>query len=172
MDLGIPTRPDTPETTTADGFAPVPATLPLWERTMQRAQAAERMGQVAMALAYQQQALALSLRVLQQSPPAGREDDCIAAIVISHLNVADLQAQAADIDASARLLCRVHALLQGLLTDGRHGIALRQAAGRHRREILAALLDHLRSHGPHSAIAEALASSESLESLPSGPPHH
>ncbi|WP_298213582.1 hypothetical protein [Acidovorax sp.] len=153
MDLGTHTSPHTP----FDSSAPVPATLPLWERTMRRAQAAERMGQAAMALAYQQQALALSLRVLEQSPPPGREDDCIAAVVVSHLNVADLQAQAAEIDACARLLCQAHALLQGLLTDGRRGIALRQAAWRHRREILSALQDHLRSHGPHPAIAEALA---------------
>lgn len=154
MDLGTHTSPYIPVDSVV---SPVPATLPLWERTMRRAQAAERMGQAAMALGYQQQALALSLRVLQQSPPVGREDDCIAAIVVSHLNVADLQAQAADLNASARLLCRAHALLQGLLTDGRHRIALRQAAWRHRREVLAALQDHLRSHGPHPAIAEALA---------------
>lgn len=154
MDLGTP-QPS--QSTPASRFPPAPATLPLWERTMQRAHAAERLGQVAMALAYQQQALALSLRVLQQVPPVGREDDCVAALVVSHLNVADWQAQAAELDAAAHLRCRVHALLQGLLADGRHSPALREAAVRHSRETLAALFAHVAHHGPHPAIALALA---------------
>ena len=78
---------------------------------MQRARAAVQMGQMAMALAFEQQALALALRLVQQTPPAGREDDCIAALVVSHLNVADLQVQAAEPDAAARLLGRAHGLL-------------------------------------------------------------
>ena len=71
---------------------------------MQRARAAVQMGQMAMALAFEQQALALALRLVQQTPPAGREDDCIAALVVSHLNVADLQVQAAEPDVIARVL--------------------------------------------------------------------
>ena len=54
MDLGSP-QPS--QSTPASSFPPAPATLPLWERTMQRARGAARVGQVAMALAYQQQAL-------------------------------------------------------------------------------------------------------------------
>ncbi len=159
MDLmGATTHPHTPDcTATSAGVLPVPATLPQWERAMQRARAAGQMGQMAMALAFEQQALALALRLLQQTPPAGREDDCIAALVVSHLNVADLQVQAAAPDAAARLLCRVHGLLQDLVADGQCGAALRQAALRHGRETHAALLAHVRSHGPHPAIAEALA---------------
>ncbi len=153
MDLGTP-QPS--QSTPASSCPPAPATLPLWERTMQRARGAA--GQGAMALAYQQQALALSLRVLQQVPPAGREDDCVAALVVSHLNVADLQAQAAELDAAAHLLCRAHALVLGLLADGRHSPALRQAALRHSRETLAALFAYVAHHGPHPAIAQALAS--------------
>ncbi len=97
------------------------------------------------------------MRLVQQTPPAGREDDCIAALVVSHLNVADLQVQAAEPDAAARLLGRAHGLLQSLVADGRCGAALRQAAWRHGRETHAALLAHVRSHGPHPAIAQALA---------------
>ncbi|MFN3440661.1 MAG: hypothetical protein ACK41V_23405 [Acidovorax sp.] len=159
MDLGTP-HPS--QSHSASSFSPAPATLPLWERTMQRARGAARLGQMAMSLAYQQQALALSLRVLQQVPPAGREDDCVAALVVSHLNVADLQAQAAELDAAAHLRCRAHALVQGLLADGRHSPALRQAAVRHSRETFAALLAHAAHHGPHPAIAQALASPRGL----------
>ena len=154
MDLGTP-QPS--QSTHASSFPPAPATLPLWERTMQRARAAGQMGQMAMALAFEQQALALALRLVQQTPPAGREDDCIAALVVSHLNVADLQVQAAEPDAAARLLGRAHGLLQSLVADGRCGAALRQAAWRHGRETHAALLAHVRSHGPHPAIAQVLA---------------
>lgn len=159
MDLmGTPTHPHTPDCAAAStGLPPVPATLPQWERTMQRARAAGHMGQMVMALAFEQQALALALRLVQQTPPAGREDDCIAALVVSHLNVADLQVQAAEPDAAARLLSRAHGLLQSLVADGRCGTALRQAAWRHGRETHAALLAHVRSHGAHPAIAQALA---------------
>lgn len=78
--------------------------------------------------------------------------------MVSHLNVADLQAQAAELDAAAHLRCRAHALVLGLLADGRHNPALRQAAVRHSRETLAALFAHVADHGPHPAIAQALAS--------------
>lgn len=158
MDLGTSTAP---LNLSLSSFNGVPATLPLWERTLQRALAAERMGQATMALAYQQRALALSLRVLQQLPPAGREDDCVAALVVSHLNVAELQAQAAETDAAARLLCRAHMILHELLSSGRHSTALRQAAWRHRREILAGLMAHVREHGLHPAITQALANARS-----------
>lgn len=158
MDLEFPTRTDTADcAATSASVAQPPATLPQWERAMQRARAAGQMGQMVMALALEQQALALSLRLVQQTPPAGREDDCIAALVVSHLNVADGQVQAADPDAAARLLSRAHGLLQSLVADGRAGAALRQAALRHGRETHAALLAHVRSHGPHPAISQVLA---------------
>lgn len=154
MDFGTPQPSQSPP---ASSVPPTPATLPQWERAMQRARAAGQMGQMAMALAFEQQALALALRLVQQTPPAGREDDCIAALVVSHLNVADLQVQAAEPDAAARLLSSAHGLLQSLMADGRGSVALRQAAWRHGRETHAALFAHVRSHGLHPAIAQALA---------------
>lgn len=109
-----------------------------------------------MALAYQQQALVLALRIVQ-APPAGREDDCIAALVVSHLNLADLQAEAGALDASAQLLCSVHATLLGLMADGSQGTALQRAAWRHSRESHAALLRHVQAHGPHPDTTAVLA---------------
>lgn len=139
-----------------DALAPEPATLAHWERTLQRANAALHMDQPVMALAYQQQALVLALRIVQ-APPAGREDDCIAALVVSHLNLADLQAEAGALEASAQLLCSVHATLLGLMADGSQGTALQQAAWRHSRETHAALLRHVQAHGTHPDIAAVLA---------------
>ena len=138
------------------GPVPTSATLADWERLMRRAGAALHMQQWRMALGYQRQALAVALGIAHH-PPAGREDDCVAALVVSHLNLAELQVQAAEPDAAACLLGRAHGLLQSLVADGRCGAALRQAAWRHGRETHAALLAHVRSHGPHPAIAQALA---------------
>lgn len=139
----------------------LPVTPERWERAMRSAQAAERMGQIPMALAYQQQALALSLRLLQQPPP-GREDDCMAALVVSHQNVAELLAQAAALNESARMLCRAHHLLLGLMADAEAGTALQQAAWRHSRQTHAALLAYVQAHGAHPAIARALAAATAL----------
>ena len=73
MDLmGTPSHPHTPDcAATTAGLLPVPATLPQWERTMQRARAAGQMGQMAMALAFEQQALALALRLCSKRPRRG-----------------------------------------------------------------------------------------------------
>jgi len=146
-----------------------PATLARWEHAMRSARAARELGQLRLAAACQHQALALSLRLLEQAPPPGREDDCVAALVVSHLNLADLQAQAAALDDAAQLLCRAHALLLGLMADARHGTPLRQAAWRHSRETHAALLQHLRAHGPHPAISKTLAAAQ--EAHTAGLPH-
>jgi hypothetical protein len=140
-----------------------PATLARWQHAVQRARAAQQMGQWRMAAACQHQALALSLRLLERTPPPGREDDCVAAVVVSHLNVADLQVQAGAVDDATQILCRAHAVLLGLMADARHGPALQQAAWRHSRETHAALLRHVQAHGAHPSITQALASARVVE---------
>ncbi|EJE49970.1 hypothetical protein PMI14_05540 [Acidovorax sp. CF316] len=160
MDLRHASSPSI-ATTARDALAPEPATLAHWERTLQRANAALHMEQPVMALAYQQQALVLALRIVQ-APPAGREDDCIAALVVSHLNLADLQAEAGALDASAQLLCSVHATLLGLMADGSQGTALQRAAWRHSRESHAALLRHVQAHGPHPDTTAVLAAASGV----------
>lgn len=144
-----------------DALAPEPATLAHWERTLQRANAALRLGQPVMALAYQQQALVIVLRIAQD-PPVGREDDGIAALVVSHLNLADLQAEAGALEECTQLLCSVHATLLGLMADGSQGSALQQAAWRHSRETHAALLRHVQAHGAHPDITAVLAAASGV----------
>ena len=92
------------------GPVPTSATLADWERLMRRAGAALHMQQWRMALGYQRQALAVALGIAHH-PPAGREDDCVAALVVSHLNLAELSQEAAAPTESARLLCQAHATL-------------------------------------------------------------
>ena len=101
-------------------WGPVPATVTLadWERLMRRAGAALQMQQWRMALGYQRQALAVALGIAHQ-PPAGREDDCVAALVVSHLNLADLSQEAAAPGESARLLCHAHAAASRLAPQPR-----------------------------------------------------
>ncbi|BEP91983.1 hypothetical protein GmRootA79_03670 [Acidovorax sp. A79] len=145
-----------------------PATLARWQHAVQRARAAQQTGQWRMATAYQHQALALSLRLLEHTPPPGREDDCVAAVVVSHLNVADLRVQAGAVDDATQILCRAHAVLLGLMADARHGAGLQQAAWRHSRETHAALLRHVQAHGAHPSVTQALASAH----LAHGPGPH
>lgn len=160
MDLRHASSPFT-ATSVRDTLAPEPATLAHWERALQRANAALHMGQPVMALAYQQQALVLALRIAQ-APPSGREDDCIAALVVSHLNLADLQAEAGAVEEGAQLLCRIHTLLLGLMADAGHGSTLQQAAWRHSRETHAALLGHGQAHGAHPDITAVLAAASGV----------
>lgn len=140
-----------------------PAVLTRWQHAAQRARSAQQLGQWRMATAYQHQALALSMQLLEHSPPAGHEDDCVAAVVVSHLNVADLQWQAGALEDSIQTLCRAHSVLLGLMADARHGTALQQAAWHHSRETLAALLRHVHDHGPHPAITQALAAARGVD---------
>lgn len=137
--------------------------LARWQQAVQRARAAQQMGQPRMAMAYQHQALALSLQLLEHAPPAGREDDAVAAAVVSHLNVADLQVQAGALEDATQTLCRAHTVLLGLMADARRGAALQQAAWRHSRETHAALLRHAQDHGAHPAIAQALAAARVVD---------
>lgn len=166
MDTGLHPRPHRPADTPHQ-----PATLTRWQHAAQRARSAQQLGQWRMAMAYQHQALALSLQLLERTPPAGHEDDCIAAAVVSHLNVADLQAEAGALADAAQVLCRAHALLLSLMADARHGAALQQAAWRHSRETHAALLRHVQSHGAQPLITQTLSSARVVHAA-GGAGHH
>lgn len=140
------------------GPVPTSATLADWERLMRRAGAALHMQQWRMALGYQRQALAVALGIAHH-PPAGREDDCVAALVVSHLNLAELSQEATAPTESARLLCQAHATLLAWMAEPSATPALQQAAWRHSRETHAALLRHVAQHGPQTDITRLLQSS-------------
>lgn len=151
MDTGVYTSPHSPATSPQESVS-----LTRWQRAAGRARAAQQMGQWRIAAKYHHQALALALCLLEPPTPPGREDDCVAAVVVSHLNVADLLAHAAATDDAAQCLCRAHTVLLGLMADARHGPALQQAAWRHSRETHAALLNHVQAYGAHPSIAQTL----------------
>jgi len=160
MDTGLLASPHRPAATHHQ-----PATLTRWQHAAQRARSAQQLGQWRMAMAYQHQALALSLQLLEHTPPVGHENDCIAAAVVSHLNVADLQAEAGELEEATQVLCRAHTLLLSLMADARHGVALQQAAWRHSRETHAALLCHVQAHGAHPLITHTLAAAHAVHAV-------
>ncbi|RYX98110.1 MAG: hypothetical protein EOO28_00825 [Comamonadaceae bacterium] len=136
-----------------------PPSLAQWDRVMRHAQVAAGMSQGVLALAGSWEALSIA-KQLCANPPPGRADDCVAALVVSHHNLADLQLEAGTPDLAAGQLCHAHETLLALMQDTPSGAnlptELRQAAWRHSRETHAGLLRYLAEHGPHPAISRAL----------------
>jgi len=129
-----------------------------WHAVMARGVSAARQGQLVLALASYQQALGIVRALLRRPSPglAARADDCVAALVVSFHNLAELQADAGGSDLAAAQLAGAHEALMRLLCDPTACHALHQAALRHSRETHAGLLRHLGEHGPHPAITRAL----------------
>lgn len=129
-----------------------------WHTIMARGVCAARQGQLVLALASYQQALSIVRALLRQPSPdvAERADDCVAALVVSFHNLAELQADAGGSDLAAAQLASAHEMLMRLLCDPTVCSALHQAALRHSRETHAGLLRHLSEYGPHPAIVRAL----------------
>ncbi|BAN25750.1 hypothetical protein [Caballeronia insecticola] len=133
--------------------------LPLWEAAMRQAMKAERESRIALAAAGYERALSVALRLIE-APPAARTDDCLAALVVSHHNLADLRVAQGDLDSAAHLLGRAHAVLVALSLAVDRPAALRQAALRHSRETYVALIRHIARHGPHPHITRAIADAD------------
>ncbi|WP_295958448.1 hypothetical protein [Rhodoferax sp.] len=127
-----------------------PASLTQWEALVQRGTHAVQAGHPELALFSFHQALAIAQDLLDV-PPAELTDDCLAALVVSHHNLADLYAQAQLLEAAAQHLCRAHRTLLALQHSPAHGLAWR-----HSRETHTALLLHQRAWGPHPDITALL----------------
>lgn len=138
-----------------DGSSSASASLPLWETITRESLIAERDGQIVFALAGYRRALSIA-RQLIDTPPPGRVEDCVAALVVSCHNLADLHAGQGDLDLAAGHLSRVHETLIALLLDTGRDPVLQQAAVRHSRETHMALIGHVSRHGPDPLITRAL----------------
>lgn len=162
---------DTDHRSQADAAFAGKPTLLEWQSEMRRGQGAALRGQMVLALASYQQAAAMA-RSLVAEPPEGRADDCVAALVVAHLNLADLLAEEGGVEMAALQRCRVHEALMELLQGG--SIAngeLQRAALRHSRETHASLLLHLSEHGTDPAILRALHSGCMALAVGDGPAH-
>ena len=84
-------------------------------------------------------------------------DAAVAAFVVAHHNMADLQLREARIDEAATLLCIAHERLQATISDENIAQALRQTALRHSRQTLSELLHFSQKYGNHPKVAAMLA---------------
>lgn len=138
-----------------EGLSSTGPNLPMWETITRESLIAEREGQSVLALAGYRRALSIA-RQLIDAPPAGRAEDCVAALVVSCHNLADLHAAQGDLELAAEHLSRAHEALIALLLDTQREPALQQAAIRHSRETHMALIGHVSRHGPDPLITRAL----------------
>ncbi|MFT4066510.1 DUF2753 family protein [Paraburkholderia sp.] len=129
--------------------------LSQWETVTRQAIAAAREAGAGPALAGYEQALSIA-RQLIAAPPSGRAEDCVAALVVSYHNLADLHVEQGDADTAASHLCRAHEALIALMLNADRTASLRQAALRHSRETHFALISHVARHGPHPLVTRAL----------------
>ncbi|MBY4673877.1 DUF2753 domain-containing protein [Burkholderia multivorans] len=140
-----------------DGLPSRDVSLSLWETVTRQAIATARATGAGSALLSYERALLIA-RQLLVAPPPGRAEDCVAALVVSHHNLADLHFEYGDVDTAASHLCCAHEALLALILNSDRDISLRQAALRHSRETHLALISHVSTHGPHPLITRALRS--------------
>jgi hypothetical protein len=129
--------------------------LQLWQAVMQAAIAASRTAQALPALQGYQRALAIAHRLIEQ-PPHQRADDCVAALVVSYHNLADLHIERGEIESAISHLCAAHQTLIKLFLDPNRDKDMQQAALRHSRETYIALLSNISAHGPHPHLTHTL----------------
>ena len=125
----------------ADPNAPPapPTPLQAWEQRMQRAQALWQNGEQEFALAQLVQAIPLAHQLLRSPYLTVQPDDYLAAWVVTHLWIAELLAERQQLPAALDYLCDAHTALLGL-GDSTEVSLLQQAAWRHQRETVQALL--------------------------------
>ncbi len=157
--------------TLATGGSPVRnPSLSQWETVTRQAIAVARETGVGAALADYEQALSIA-RQLFVAPPPGRAEDCVAALVVSCHNLADLHIEHGDADTAASYLCRAHETLISLLLDADRTASLRQAALRQSRATHLALVSHVAAHGPHPLITRVMRMGCLVLNV-DGPTHH
>lgn len=132
---------------------------------MQRAQTLWERGEPEWALAQLVQAIPLTHQLLRSPYLSVQPDDYLAAWVVTHLWIAELLAERQQLPAALDYLCDAHTALLGL--GHRTEVPLQQAAWRHQRETLQALLQWQRQHGPTSRVTELL---DATRCAPPSPP--
>lgn len=139
------------------GGAPRTAsTLGHWAFLTRRALDAGRAGRLEIALAGHVQALWLAEALVGSAAGLAREpDDRLAALVVSHHNLADLYRLRGPASQALLHLCEPQRLLLALAGRDDQPPAVRVAARRHLRETHSALLQWQRRHGAEATV-EAL----------------
>jgi hypothetical protein len=120
--------------------AAVQPSLLRWEQLTRRANHAAYGGHTALAIFANAQALWVAQALLEERTLQARPDDCLAALVVSHHNLADLYRGVEHTAAAVEHLCTPHLCLLRLLHDEAQPSRVREAASRHLRETRAVLL--------------------------------
>lgn len=133
---------------------------------MQRAQALWQHGEPEFALAQLVQAIPLAHQLLRSPYLTVQPDDYLAAWVVTHLWIAELLAERQQLPAALDYLCDAHTALLDLGQRTEVPL-LQQAAWRHQRETLQALLQWQRQHGPSPRVTALL---DATRCAPPSPP--
>ena len=133
---------------------------------MQRAQTLWQHGEPEFALAQLVQAIPLAHQLLHSPYLSVQPDDYLAAWVVTHLWIAELLAERQQLPAAQDYLCDAHTALLDLGQRTEVPL-LQQAAWRHQRETLQALLQWQRQHGPSPRVNALL---DATRCAPPSPP--
>ncbi len=143
-----------PHSRTAERASAPRATLAAWEELAQRASGYRRQGRTLEALQLFRQALAVAEGLFSAPGLASADAQahaCIAALVVSHHNLADVYLHSGAPATAAQHLCDAHASVLQLTTSD--VTALSTAAWRHLRETRAALLQFVRGQEDGAAFS-------------------
>ncbi|WP_420224986.1 hypothetical protein [Pigmentiphaga litoralis] len=136
----LPLRPGTP--------------MEQWKQAIEAGNEAFTGPEPATALGHYRLALRLAQTLVGDWPD---HDAALAALVVSHHNLADLHRLSNAHEAAITQVCDAHDALQGLIADPLTDLALRQAALRHARQTLHELLRCARTAPTHARLRASLA---------------
>jgi len=128
--------------------------LGAWQRATLRGNRALERGDVVAAQAQYRAALSLADALPGRAADA---DTAVAALVVSHHNLAELHRRAGRADLAGAHVCRAHELLHEMAVDASLDACWREAAWRHGRVTYAELLQFLRRHPGHDRACRAAA---------------
>lgn len=127
-----------------------------WKSTIVKGNSCFNRGDLIEARELYLQALALAQVLLERWSDA---DEAVAALVISHHNLADLHLSLHQPEESAEYLCSAHQRLLQMIQNPSLTPTLRQAALRHSNKTYSELLGFIREHGEYPRTHRLLDSS-------------
>ena len=131
--------------------------LALWRTFTRQALQAQRMGLLDQAFAGHIQALQIARDMLEGPLLQRSTDDCLAAAVCSHHNLADVHQRRGETWQAVQHVCWAHHWLLDLAGDSLQPPAVRHATWRHLDVTRTELLLWLHELGPQPEIEAALA---------------
>ncbi|HYG43795.1 MAG TPA: hypothetical protein VEA17_12815 [Bordetella sp.] len=126
--------------------------LDAWQRVTVRGNRALERGDAAAALTQYRAALSLADALPGRAADA---DTAVAALVVSHHNLAELHQRAGRADLAGAHVCRAHELLHEMATDATLEPDWRSAAWRHGRVTYIELMQFLRRYPGHPRARRA-----------------